>query len=335
MEKYFFNNSRYTIFTSQITGKTMYENNIVDMQYNKLQTDFKAEAVAVNLLKYHRAVSNIFIDRIGINDRAYLKDIKSISSDYLGFDEEVFTIETYREGIYDYLPEGLFHPPSLGASRKNVDTVVREIRKQKKVEEDARKFFKPFELEIFFTEISALLKEFDFDISSDTDSLLETVSELWPLINQLDKKNACIFIYILPFFHQIRGNKSWFERCMTAFLQTPVKVTFAPNIIDGVEEEDDSMLLGNSRLGVTYIPSGKHMDGQRNWVINIGPIPYNEMKKYIDGSPFRKILQAMYDYFLPVSVDVEENFITEKQDYSFALEDDDRNANRLGYSTFL
>jgi predicted chitinase len=89
VEEYFFNNSRYIIFTSQITGKTMYENNIVDMQYNKLQTDFKAEAVAVNLLKYHRAVSNIFIDRIGINDRAYLKDIKSISSDYLGFDEEV------------------------------------------------------------------------------------------------------------------------------------------------------------------------------------------------------------------------------------------------------
>jgi hypothetical protein len=43
-----------------------------------------------------------------VNDRAYLKDIKSISSSYLGFDEEVFTIETYREGIYDYLPEGLF-----------------------------------------------------------------------------------------------------------------------------------------------------------------------------------------------------------------------------------
>ncbi|WP_449398038.1 hypothetical protein [Chryseobacterium wanjuense] len=114
----------------------------------------------------------------GLTDRAYLKDIKSISSNYLGFDEEVFTIETYREGIYDYLPEGLFHPPSLGASRKNVESVVREIRKQKRVEEDARKFFRPFELEIFFTEIGALLKEFDFEISSDTDALLHTVSEL-------------------------------------------------------------------------------------------------------------------------------------------------------------
>ncbi|MGG5207709.1 type VI secretion system baseplate subunit TssG [Chryseobacterium sp. MIQD13] len=313
----------------------MYENNIVDMYYNKLQTDFKAEAVAVNLLKYHRAVSNIFIERIGINDRAYLKDIKSISSSYLGFDEEVFSIETYREGIYDYLPEGLFHPPSLGASRKNVDSVVREIRKQKKVEEDARKFFRPFELEVFFTEISSLLKESEFDISSGTDTLLDTVSELWPLIKMLDKQNAYIFIYILPFFHQIRGDKRWFERCMTAFLQVPVEVTFAPNIIDRIERNDDSMLLGNSKLGVTYIPSGKHMDGQRNWVVNIGPIPYTEMKKYISGSPFRNILQALYDYFLPVTVDVEENFITEKEEYSFSLEDDERNASRLGYSTFL
>jgi len=313
----------------------MYENNIVDMYYNKLQTDFKAEAVAVNLLKYHRAVSNIFIERIGINDRAYLKDIKNISSNYLGFDEEVFTIETYREGIYDYLPEGLFHPPSLGATRKNVESVVKEIRKQKRVEEDARKFFRPFELEVFFTEISALLKEFDFDLTSDTDTLLETVSELWPLVKMLDKQNAYIFIYILPFFHQIRGDKKWFERCMTAFLQVPVEVTFAPNVIDGIGENDDSMLLGNSKLGVTYIPSGKHMDGQRNWVVNIGPIPYSDMKKYIPGNPFRKVLQALYDYFLPVSVDVEENFITEKKEYSFMLEDDGRNANRLGYSTFL
>lgn len=313
----------------------MYETNIVDMHYNKLQTDFKAEAVAVNLLKYHRAVSNIFIERVGVNDRAYLKDIKSISSSYLGFDEEVFTIESYREGIYDYLPEGLFHPPSLGASRKNVDTVVREIRKQKRVEDDARKFFRPFELEVFFTEISALLKESEFDITSNTDSLLDTVSELWPLIKMLDKQNAYIFMHILPFFHQIRGDKKWFERCMTAFLQVPVNVTFSPNIIDRIEKNDNSMLLGNSRLGVTYIPSGPHMDGQRNWVVNIGPIPYEDMKKYIPGSPFRNVLQALYDYFLPVTVDVEENFVTEKEEYSFSLEDDGRNASRLGYSTFL
>ncbi|MCY0968331.1 type VI secretion system baseplate subunit TssG [Chryseobacterium wangxinyae] len=313
----------------------MYDTSIVDMHYNKLQTDFKAEAVAVNLLKYHRAVSNIFIERIGINDRAYLKDIKSISSHYLGFDEEVLSIKTYREGIYDYLPEGLFHPPSLNTSRKNVESVVNEIRKQKRVEDDARKFFRPFELEIFFTEIGALLKEYDFDLASETDSLLKVFSELWPVVKMLDKKSAYIFIHIIPFFHQIRGDKKWFERCLTSFLQVPVEITFTPNIIDRIEKEDDSMLLGNSRLGVTYIPSGRHMDGERNWIVNIGPIPYHDMKKYIPGNPFRKVLQALYDYCLPVSVDIEENFITEKKEYSFMLEDGERNCNRLGFSTFL
>ncbi|KNB60448.1 type VI secretion system baseplate subunit TssG [Chryseobacterium sp. Hurlbut01] len=313
----------------------MYHNNVVDMHYNKLQTDFKAEAVAVNLLKYHRAVSNIFIERIGINDRAYLKDIKSISSQYLGFDEEVLSIKTYREGIYDYLPEGIFHPPSLNTSRKNIENVVNEIRKQKKVEEDARKFFQPFELEIFFTEIGALLKEQDFDLASETDSLFKVFSELWPVLKMLDKKSAYIFIHILPFFHQIRGDKKWFERCISSFLQVPVKITFTPNVIDRFEEEDDSILLGNSRLGITYIPSGKHMDGERNWIINIGPIPYEKMKKYIPGNPFRKVLQALYDYCLPVNVDIEENFITEKKEYSFLLENSERNSNRLGYSTFL
>lgn len=313
----------------------MYHKNVVDMHYNKLQTDFKAEAVAVNLLKYHRAVSNIFIERIGINDRAYLKDIKSISSQYLGFDEEVLSIKTYREGIYDYLPEGIFHPPSLNTSRKNIENVVNEIRKQKKVEEDARKFFQPFELEIFFTEIGALLKEQDFDLASETDSLLKVFSELWPVLKMLDKKSAYIFIHILPFFHQIRGDKKWFERCISSFLQVPVKITFTPNVIDRFEEEDDSILLGNSRLGITYIPSGKHMDGERNWIINIGPIPYEKMKKYIPGNPFRKVLQALYDYCLPVNVDIEENFITEKKEYSFLLENSERNSNRLGYSTFL
>ncbi|WP_407404675.1 type VI secretion system baseplate subunit TssG [Chryseobacterium sp.] len=313
----------------------MYDNSILDMHYNKLQTDFRAESVAVNLLKYHKSVSNIFIERIGINDRAYLKDIKSISSQYLGFDEEVLSIRTYREGIYDYLPEGLFHPPSLNTSRKNVESVVNEIRKQKKVEEDARNFFRPFELEIFFTEISALLKEYDFDLTSDTDSLLTIFGELWPILKMLDKENVYIFMYILPFFHQIRGDKNWFERCMTSFLQIPVRITFTANIVDRIEENDDSMLLGNSRLGITMIPSGKHMDGERNWIVNIGPIPYKDMVKFIPGHPFRKVLQALYEYCIPLHVDVKENFITEKKQSSFVLDSESNSTNRLGFTTFI
>ena len=72
-----------------------------------------------------------------------------------------------------------------------------------------------------------------------------------------------------------------------------------------MEEQDDKegvTALGNARLGVTFIPTGKHMDGDRNWMINIGTIPYDEIHRYIPGSSFRELLRELYDFFTPVSV---------------------------------
>ena len=63
---------------------------------------------------------------------------------------------------------------------------------------------------------------------------------------------------------------------------------FSPNIIDGIRKNDDSM-FGKFKIGSPYIPSGPHMDGQRNWVVNIGPIPYGDMKNI-----FPEVRSEMY-----------------------------------------
>lgn len=303
-------------------------------RYNQLQTDYRVEAVAANILKYYSPEANILIKRIGLNDRAYLKDIKGISSSFYDLDEENIIIETYREGIYDYMPEGIFHPPSLGISSKNVDSVVREMRKQKLVEEDARKFFHPFELEFFYTHVSALLKESEFDSESKTDSLLDFAIELWPILAKIDVDSAKVLVNLLPFIHEVRGNKDWIERFLSAFLRVPVEITFVPNNIEAQDDKEGITALGTARLGITLIPMGKHMDGDRNWKINIGTIPYQELHHYIPGSAFRQLLTEIYDFFVPVSVKIFENFITEKDANSFMI-DMKKDTNRLGYSTFL
>ena len=303
-------------------------------KYNQLQTDFRVESVAANILKYHNTGANILIKRVGLNDRAYLKDIKEINSTYYDLDEENIVIETHREGIYDYLPEGLFHPPSLGISSKNVDSVVREMRKQKIVEDDARKFFQPFELEFFYTHVSALLKESEFDSESKTDSLLEFSTELWPLLEKIDVHSAKILLNLLPFIHEVRGNKAWIEKFLTAFLQVPVLISFIPNNIEAQDDNEGITALGTARLGITLIPMGKHMDGDRNWKITIGTIPYAQIDQYVPGSPFRQILTEIYDFFVPVSVKVFEEFVTEK-DYNSFIIGAQNDTSRLGYSTFL
>lgn len=76
------------------------------------------------------------------------------------------------------------------------------------------------------------------------------------------------------------------------------------------------------------------MDGERNWVVNIGPIPYNKIYRYVSGHPFRELLESIYDYLMPVTVKIFENFITENNANSFVL-GGNKNTSRLGYSTFI
>ncbi|SNV34767.1 Uncharacterised protein [Chryseobacterium taklimakanense] len=307
---------------------------IAELNYNTLGTDFKLEIVAANLLKYYRMSSNMFIKRIGINDRPFLKDVRNIYTNSYGFEDETLVLETYRESIYDYLPEGLFHPPSLGNYNKNVEGVVNEIRKQRQVEENARNFFQPFEIEIFNTEVAALIKETEFDIADKSDTLVNTLSELWPLLKKVDKETARTFFYILPFLHEVRGNRRWIERFLSAFLRVKVEIGYRPNVIDHKDDEEGFTRLGKTRLGITFIPNGQHMDGERNWQLNIGPLPYNQIDKYVPGHPFRKLLQAIYDYLIPISVKIFENFITVKTEQSFLLNDRGESSH-LGYSTFI
>lgn len=306
---------------------------ITQQKYNKLETDFRVEAVVTNLLKYYDWASDYFIQRIGSNDRPYAKDIKSIYTNHYGLNEPTIILESYRESIYDYLPEGLFHPPSLGNYSHNVESVVREIRRQKEVEENARKFFQPFEVEIFKTEVTALLKETELDVVDASGRLLQVLEELWPLLAKVDKHTAQTLVFILPFLHKVRGKKKWIEKFLSAFLNLSVSIDFVPNIIEH-SEDAGATTLGETRLGISFIPNKKHYDGERNWQINIGPIPYTEIEKFVLGHPFRNLLNQVYDYLLPVSVKFFENFITVKSQDSFCLSSE-QDTSRLGLATFI
>lgn len=312
----------------------MLKNHLINQQiYNKIETDFRVEAVVANLLKYYDGATDYFIQRIGSNDRPYAKDIKCIHTNNYGLDEQTVIIETYRESIYDYLPEGLFHPPSLGNFNHNVDSIVREIRRQKEIEENARIFFQPFEIEIFKTEVLALLKETELDVVDDSGTLLKILEDVWPLITKVDKHTAQTLVFILPFLHKVRGKKNCIERFLSAFLNMPVSIDFVPNIIEH-SDDADATTLGKTRLGISFIPNRKHYDGERNWQINIGPIHYTDIEKFVPGNPFRNLLNQIYDYLLPVSVNFFENFITVKSPESFCLSSE-KDTSRLGFATFI
>lgn len=302
--------------------------------HNTLQSDYKAEAIALNLMKYYTDVDQVFLKRLGANNRSFNKDVTGISSQPHELGELIVTISSFREGIYDYLPEGIFHPPSLGNYKSRIEDIIAEIQRQKKVEDNARNFFQPFELECFFLELQAMAKESEFEITDSSPLFLNLMKTLWPLLNALDAQTARVFIYLLPFFHTVKGNRQWFEKCMSAFLQIPVAISFVSNRVSDIKAASDTISLSNFHLGITMVLSGEHMDGERNWAIRYGPIPYGDIARYVPHSSLRTLLRSLYDHCLPATVEVEEEFIVEKNDQSFLL-DKEMDTSRLGYSTFL
>lgn len=305
-----------------------------DLLYNELDTDYKIEVITLNLLNFYKEVHHLFLKRLGGDERSYHKDIKSISLSFLGLDGDVLNIETYQEGIYDYLPNGVFHTPTLGDFSSGVDTIIEGIRNQRRIEASARKLFQPFENEAFYLQLSMLMQENNYDISSEGSLLVDVLSDLFPLLKAIERKTARIFVFLLPFFHAIRGNKKWFEKCLKAFLQIPVRIDFLPNRLENIGAVSSSLVLSQMRLGQSSLLSGSHLDGERNWGIYYGVIPYESLNHYMLGAPLRQLLQVLYDYCLPVQASVEEFFITERKQDSFTLALEG-NLNRLGYSTFL
>lgn len=303
-------------------------------KHNTLESDFKAELIALNLLKYFDEVDHVFLKRLGSNDRSFNKDVESVQCHTHELGEVIATISSFREGMYDYMPEGIFHPPSLGNYKSGIEDIIYGIQKQKKIEKHARNFFQPFELECFFVELQVLAKEGEFEITDQSDLFLNVIKELWPLLNALDKETARIFIYILPFFHLVIGNKDWLEKFLMAFLNIPVQIKFVPHKVSDKKVDSDAFTLSNFQLGISMVLSGEHLDGERNWVIQYGPIPDDEVMNYIPQAALRKLLNIMYDYCLPATVDVLEVFHTERNDYSFLL-NKEQYTSRLGYTTFL
>lgn len=308
-------------------------NQIHEAGYNDLNTDYKAEIIAYNIWKNYKGINGVFLKRLGSHPRSFHKDVKRIRPEYIDVKEKIVSVESYREGIYDYLPEGIFHPPSLKKARQNITEVVEQIRYEKRVEQKGRMFFQPFELEVYFSHLKALDLADSFDGIDKRDQFLNMLEELWPLLKLLDDKNARIFACLLPYFHASRGKKHWLEKCLSAFLKIPVNISFTPNKIIEFDHLSTAFVVGEMRLGLTCVLAENHFDGEKNWKFTLGPIAYEELHLYAKGSPLMTLLNTIYEYCLPITTIAIEELVTLKNEHSFRV--GNKNNSVLGYSTYL
>ena len=299
-----------------------------------LETDFKAEVIAALLVAEEQDVSRIILERLGNNPRPYSKDVHHIYEQLNASDLSKHTVfQIYRQSVYEALPESLFHPPVLGEITMSEAQAIEEIKLQRRREHDARIFFRPFEQEASYVQISALLIELMYEQKGRFNSLFYLFEQHWPIIRRLPEETALCYIYILPILHEVRGNRKWTEQCMSFLLNRPISIEKIYSVKD--IETSGNFSLNDCRLGIDSCFGGiTYYDGVPEWNICIGPVDDEHICSVLPQSEFFDVLDLLADCLMPDFVFNRYTITTQKTDDT-CLSGDLSYTARLGYSFYL
>ncbi|MBU2951690.1 hypothetical protein KO493_13375 [Tamlana agarivorans] len=246
-------------------------------------------------------------------NRCYSRDITDMELVSHKKNEACLQLNLARNGIYDLLPEGVFHKANpIG----NSGTFTSNRRQQIKEEEDARLLFSPIENELFRQRVDiekkekSIVREFK---SLDDDFLMD----FWKIDKAIPKIFAAKLIRLLPFAHQISGNLELTFLSLKKIIDVEVgyKKTFETH---EVKVENNS----ENRLGVNFITEQETLRIQQPVLyVTIKPNKKSEVDQFIGKNGLLDFITIFYKFFIPmeyhikteIEVNKEGEFILDKE----------------------
>ena len=313
--------------------KSSYPNSIT----NSFETDFKAEVIAAEMAENNISADRIMILMLGGLQRSFRRDVDSIAEETSDYDhKEYFLVKTHKEGMYDMLPEGLFHHAESNKSAKTEREIIASIKQRRVEERNARKFFLPFEAAINYLRMQMALYENRLDKKSHYDDTLKIFSDHWSIFEYLNTRQSNIFLHLLPIIHEIRDEHNIIEAIMQMMFLVPVQINLVSRLLQRPATPIVSQ-LGEDILGVNFTTGNAlYHTGEDEILIKFGPLKNAELQLFMPGTTNSKILEFLCDYFLPVHIDIITEFELDYTDKTtrLAYGTEDYNST-LGASTYL
>ena len=323
-------------------------------QIDELSYDIRLESILADfvLRGYLPDMDEITVCPLDTFTRGYEKDILDAShftfSDFSSEDEPSIDWQNFydslpagpyiavsREGIYDTLPQALFHIPLKERENPGKWTESEQSR-IKREEQFARKFFLPFEQKIFKQRVSWEVNEQAF-LLGDWESLgLKDLITFWDLPDWLLSPYLNRLISVLPLVPHICGDLALTAFCMQTVIGHTIELTHIPAKSTQVPEELVSSLAGGILGGDTLLGSSL-IDGAPNIAINVKNVPIDQAEDFLDGQHKgvkRRLLNLLCEYFLPIETDVEIRVELTKSGRGFELSPVSFSS-VLGYTTIL
>lgn len=311
--------------------------NKIAASINGLLYDIKAEVIIADLIENKVNPTDVVFIPDGSFKRNYTRDILFAEVRKLNNSQQVLQVHASRDGLYDSLPEGLFHEPSHEKITSGKD-MAEDSKKLKIEEKEARNFFLPFESEIFYQRVNLELEERNL-ISQYSENLFnEIFPEFWKIDRTLPRKWVSRMILFLHFTHQIISDLDSVAKCLEVIIEEKVKIN--RNSINRKKKQsllstvEDNFCLGKADLGKDTICG--RLDDEMNCTFDfvIGPVRNTPISAFFEKGPMTLFLECFYGFFVPVEADVHTTLMVEKDEEGLVLSASGAGT-ALGFNTLI
>lgn len=302
---------------------------------NALPYDVRAEVVVGELLDNHVREEEVVVQLQNVFTRSFATDITQVRLDDSQPYQPFINFFLSRDGIYDRLPQGVFHEfKQEPSSRQNgVTEMVTRYKKQQQQQQQARRFFQPIENEFFLQRVYLEQREKHllFDVfGKDSDQLFHA---FWELPPGLPSAGVNRLVKLLPYVHRIAGNMTLVQLCLEQILEETVAITWQrePKMV----RTGNSVPLGECALGVDAMVGTECYTDMPALTVSIGPVKRQRIYDYLPWQPYGKLLETCYSYLFPVDVEINTELLPAAGEKKVILSDKQPEQGLMGYNFFL
>ncbi|WP_345954270.1 type VI secretion system baseplate subunit TssG [Mucilaginibacter sp. PAMB04168] len=304
---------------------------------NLLDTDFKASTIAAGMVEADQTEADrVVILPQGAHHRAYAKEVANVTTYQSAYRNRTMqAIYINREGLYDMLPEGLFHQPPASSVMITEEEMVKDIKVRREEERLARNFFAPLEIELYGLRTVIELYETRLDKKSEYDELIDIFLKEWKEFKCFSNQQMIVLIHVLPVIHEQRNNLPFLRNVLSIMFNAPFELTYQ-TVMEVLKPSGEAGLgnqLGFGQLGVNLI-AGNSKEPDEQLQITIGPLTTTQMLALLPGTQAAKALDVLLNYFVPMQTSVITHYTIGTEYQKAVLGASSENA-CLGFTTYL
>jgi len=295
--------------------------------------DVRAEVlVALWLQNGDVAADQVVIQAEGTFGRTYRKDVLRVEAPAPG--RRPFTgVHLSREGLYDMLPEAVFHQ-TRGKGRRSAAEAAEESERYRQEEKAARAFFLPLEQEYYRQRIWLEYGEQKYWFNSARPGNMAMLLRFWGIREGVLDPAQCLFLLsLMPRLQRLVGDLDTTARCLEVLIGETVRIETAASRPEPLGEELISR-LGAAQLGVDWTLGDTWQADEPGLRVVVGPVAGPKLPALLPGGHRVRQLETLYEFFFPAGAGVETAVLPERAAAAFVL-DAPAHCGRLGYTTLV